>query len=187
MQLISSLCSEYIAKRLNSIPDCSIDKCFCATSLCFRDFFFLFLMSALKHLVSCRVGRARNSWLVPSFAFYPAVWSEEKLTVLSSFSDLRLARRPIEPYERCSEIQLISFFFLIFSGGGSYINANYPYYFLSYKIFNRASPPESLCSLEWWNCKCSMNVSAIYYHLSFRALQNDLQMQVLLMIFSHPP
>lgn len=184
MQLISSLSSEYIAKRLNSIPDCSIDKCFCAPSLCFREF-FLFLMSALEHLRSCGVGRARNSWLVSSFAFYPAVLTEEKLTVLSSFSDLRLARRPIEFYERCSEIQLI--FFLIFSGGGSYINANYPYYFLSYKIFSCASPPESLCSLEWWNCKCSMNVSAIYYHLSFRALQNDLQLQVLLMIFSHPP
>jgi len=46
-----------------------------------------------------------------------------------------IGKKPIECYERCSEIWLMSFFFLIFSGGGSYINANYPYYFLSYKIF----------------------------------------------------
>lgn len=184
MQLISSLSSEYIAKRLNSIPDCSIDKCFCATSLCFRQF-FLFLMSALKHLGSRRVGRARNSWLVSSSCLLPCCknWRKPQCFVFLFRSEVgKKAYRILWKMFRDTVD-----FFLIFSGGGSYINANYPYYFLSYKIFNRASPPESLCSLEWWNCKCSMNVSAIYYHLSFRALQNDLQMQVLLMIFSHPP
>lgn len=60
MQLISSLGSEYIAKRLNSIPDCNVDKFFCAISLCFREC-FLFLILALQHLRSHGIGRARNS------------------------------------------------------------------------------------------------------------------------------
>lgn len=148
-------------------------------------------MSALKHLGSRGVGRAKNSWLV-SFAFYPVVWTELKKNsvclVFLFWSEVgKKAYRIVWKMFRDTVDIYFFFKFLIFSGGGSYINANYPYYFLSYKIFNRASPPESLCSFEWWNCKCSMNVSAIYYHLSFRALQNDLQMQVLLMIFSHPP
>lgn len=142
---------------------------------------FFFLVLALEHLGSHGVRRARNSWLFSSSTFYPAVWTE----VFLFWSEV--GENAIECYIRWSEIQLMYFFFKIFSDGGSYINANYPYYFLSYKIFYHASPPESLCSLEWWNCKCSINVSAIYYHLSFIALQNDLQMQVLLMIFSHPP
>ena len=60
MQLISSLSSQYIVKRLNSVADCNVDKYLCATSLCFREF-FLFLMLALQHLGSHGVGRTRNS------------------------------------------------------------------------------------------------------------------------------